>query len=40
MQVKSIQAWMESLTGQVPADYIKAPVLPKSTTQTPAPVGE
>ena len=40
MQVKSITTWMDSLTGQVPAEYIKAPVLPKSTAQTPPPVGE
>ena len=39
-QVKSIEAWMDSLTGQIPASYIKAPELPKSTTQTPPPVGE
>jgi hypothetical protein len=31
---------MDSLTGQIPASYIKPPELPKSTTQTPAPVGE
>jgi cytochrome c peroxidase len=39
-QVKSIEAWMDSLTGQIPASYIKAPELPKSTSQTPQPVGE
>ena len=39
-QVKSIEAWMDSLTGQIPLDYIKAPELPKSTAQTPLPVGE
>jgi cytochrome c peroxidase len=39
-QVKSIEAWMDSLTGQIPASYIKPPELPKSTTQTPPPVGE
>lgn len=39
-QVKSIEAWMGSLTGQIPLDYIKAPELPKSTAQTPQPVGE
>jgi len=39
-QVKSIEAWMDSLTGQIPIEYIKAPELPKSTAQTPQPVGE
>jgi cytochrome c peroxidase len=36
-QVKSIEAWMDSLTGQVPVSYIKPPELPKSTPQTPHP---
>ncbi len=39
-QVKSIEAWMDSLTGQIPASYIKVPELPKSTSQTPQPSGE
>jgi len=39
-QVKSIEAWMDSLTGEIPVNYIKAPELPKSTAQTPAPAGE
>ena len=39
-QVRSIEAWMDSLTGEIPASYIKAPELPKSTAQTPQPVGE
>lgn len=39
-QVKSIEAWMDSLTGQIPASYIKSPELPKSTAQTPPPAGE
>ena len=39
-QVKSIEAWMDSLTGEIPASYIKSPELPKSTAQTPGPVGE
>ena len=39
-QVKSIEAWMDSLTGQIPASYIKTPELPKSTSQTPHPSGE
>ncbi len=36
-QVQSIVTWMKSLTGDVPADYIKPPVLPKSTSKTPKP---
>ena len=39
-QVKSIEAWMDSLTGQIPTSYIKPPELPKSTSQTPQPMGE
>jgi cytochrome c peroxidase len=39
-QVKSIETWMDSLTGQVPMSYIKPPELPKSTSQTPRPSGE
>jgi cytochrome c peroxidase len=39
-QVKSIEIWMDSLTGQVPMDYIKPPELPKRTSQTPHPSGE
>lgn len=39
-QVKSIAAWMDSLTGPLPVDYIKVPELPKSTSQTPQAVGE
>src|SRR5579864_2408468 len=39
-QVKSIEVWMDSLTGQIPASYIKPPELPKSTAQTPQPSGE
>ena len=39
-QVKSIETWMASLTGSLPADYVKAPELPKSTSQTPRPSGE
>jgi cytochrome c peroxidase len=39
-QVKSIEIWMDSLTGQVPISYIKLPELPKSTSQTPHPSGE
>jgi cytochrome c peroxidase len=36
-EAASIAAWMKSLTGDVPADYIKAPELPKSTPRTPKP---
>ena len=39
-QVKSIEAWMNSLTGPLPSSYIQPPALPKSTAQTPAPAGE
>jgi cytochrome c peroxidase len=39
-QVKLIEAWMNSLTGQIPMSYIKRPELPKSTSQTPPPSGE
>ena len=39
-QVKSIETWMDSLTGQIPMSYIKPPELPKSTSQTPRPTGE
>jgi len=36
-QIQSIQTWIRTLTGQLPADYIKPPVLPKSTSKTPKP---
>ncbi len=36
-QVKSIVAWLKTLTGEIPADYIKEPPLPKSTAKTPKP---
>ena len=39
-QVKSIETWMGSLTGEIPLSYIKLPELPKSTAQTPRPSGE
>jgi cytochrome c peroxidase len=39
-QVKSIENWMDSLTGQIPTSYIKSPMLPKSTSQTPPPSRE
>jgi cytochrome c peroxidase len=37
VQIRSIVTWMKSLTGEVPAEYIKLPVLPKSTNKTPKP---
>jgi cytochrome c peroxidase len=37
-QIQSIQTWMASLTGEIPAEYIKEPVLPKSTSKTPKPI--
>lgn len=36
-EVKSIIAFLKTLTGEVPADYIKEPALPKSTPATPKP---
>jgi cytochrome c peroxidase len=36
-QVKSIVTWLKTLTGDMPAEYIKAPELPKSTRTTPKP---
>jgi len=35
--VKAVAAWLGSLTGEIPADYIKAPKLPESTPRTPKP---
>jgi cytochrome c peroxidase len=35
--VKSIISYLKSLTGELPADYIKEPSLPKSTSTTPKP---
>ncbi len=37
-EVQSISSWMKSLTGVIPADYIRKPELPKSTARTPKPV--
>ncbi len=37
-QTASIMAFLKVLTGELPADYIKEPVLPKSTAKTPKPV--
>lgn len=39
-EVKSIVTWLNTLTGEIPLDYIKPPALPKSTPSTPAPGGE
>jgi cytochrome c peroxidase len=36
-EIQSIVTWMKSLTGEIPADYIKPPELPKSTSKTPKP---
>jgi cytochrome c peroxidase len=36
-QTKSIVAWLGSLTGDIPTDYIRQPELPKSTPKTPKP---
>jgi cytochrome c peroxidase len=35
--VKAIAAFLKTLTGAIPADYIKEPALPKSTPKTPKP---
>ncbi len=39
-EVKRIGAWMDTLTGKLPISYIEMPELPKSTSQTPRPMGE
>jgi cytochrome c peroxidase len=36
-QIQSIVTWLKSLTGEIPADYIKPPKLPESTPKTPKP---
>ena len=36
-QVQSIVTWLGSLTGEIPAEYIKPPKLPASTPATPKP---
>ncbi len=36
-EVKSITTYLNSLTGELPVDYIKEPPLPKSTDKTPKP---
>jgi cytochrome c peroxidase len=37
-EIQSIVTWLKTLTGDLPADYIKQPELPKSTARTPKPV--
>ena len=37
-EVKSIITWLNCLTGQIPAAYIKPPELPTSTATTPGPI--
>jgi cytochrome c peroxidase len=36
-QVHSIIAWLKTLTGEIPADYVKMPVMPENTAKTPKP---
>ncbi len=36
-EVKSVLAFLKTMTGEIPADYIKEPALPKSTVKTPKP---
>ena len=36
-QAQSIITWLKTLTGDIPAGYVKPPVLPKSTAATPKP---
>jgi cytochrome c peroxidase len=35
--IASIVTFLKTLTGQIPAEYIKPPQLPKSTAKTPKP---
>jgi cytochrome c peroxidase len=35
--IESIVTWLKALTGEIPADYIRKPELPKSTDKTPRP---
>jgi len=37
VEIKSVVAWLQSLTGEIPQQYIAPPELPKSTAQTPPP---
>lgn len=39
-EIDSIAVWLKSLTGDVAADYVKEPELPRSTSRTPKPVRE
>jgi len=36
-EVRSIVTWLKTLTGEIPAEYVKPPDLPKSTAKTPKP---
>lgn len=36
-EVRDIAAWLKSLTGELPTEYIQAPELPPSTAKTPKP---
>ncbi|MBI4905297.1 MAG: c-type cytochrome [Acidobacteria bacterium] len=36
-EVVAVVAWMKTLTGDIPADYIKKPAMPAATAQTPKP---
>jgi cytochrome c peroxidase len=36
-EVASIVTFLKTLTGEIPAEYIKPPELPKSTAKTPKP---
>jgi cytochrome c peroxidase len=36
-QVRSIITWLKALTGEIPVEYVKMPVLPPSTGKTPKP---
>jgi cytochrome c peroxidase len=36
-QVQLVTAWLKTLTGAIPADFIKPPLLPESTARTPKP---
>jgi cytochrome c peroxidase len=36
-QIKSIMTWLRALTGDLPSEYVRPPVLPKSTAKTPKP---
>ena len=36
-QIGEIVTWLAALTGELPGEYIKEPVLPRSTAATPKP---